>query len=59
MRNKERHIEEIKEMQERVRRETILRHKWSREIMELRNLEKTYHVLKEYAKADRVKMRAD
>ena len=46
-------------MQEKVSAEFKIKYKWSKELMENRRIEKTYFLVKDYAKAEEFKRKAD
>lgn len=52
---KEKHIQEIKDMQADIVRSYSIKTRWSKELMELRKQEKTFFSLKNYAKAEELK----
>ena len=56
---KERHIKEITELHEKVKREFQIKMKASKQLLDLRRQEKTFFTLKEYKKAEECKLLAD
>lgn len=45
---KEKHIREIQELHERVKKEFTIKFKWSRDLIDLRKQEKIYFTVKDY-----------
>ena len=56
---KEKHVRELVEWQESMQEQFFLRPKYSKELLNLRRIEETLAKAKEYAEAQRVKMKGD
>lgn len=56
---KEKHIQEIKDLHEKVRADFSVKFKLSRELLDLRKQEKIFFSVKDYHKAEEFKRRAD
>mmetsp|Transcript_19982 Transcript_19982/g.14694 ORF Transcript_19982/g.14694 Transcript_19982/m.14694 type:complete len:180 (+) Transcript_19982:304-843(+) len=56
---KEKHLLEVKDLHERVRATFKVKHKLSKELMELRRQEKIFFSVKDYDSAERLRLQAD
>ena len=56
---KEKHLQEVKELKEKVRSEFTVKFKWSRELMDLRRQERVMFSVKDYEGAEENKAKGD
>ena len=56
---KERHMSELAEMSQQIAEQSQSRAHWSRELLELRRQERIFFSVKEYDRAEQIKLKAD
>ena len=56
---KERHIQELAQLSQKVYTETTAKAHWSRELLDLRHQEKIFFAVKDYEKAEHCRVQAD
>ena len=56
---KEKHIQELAELSQKIIEEAKVKSKWSKELLDLRRQEKIYFSVKDYDKAEQTRLKAD